>query len=241
MDRKTGLMKIFLVITAMWLVTVAGVSLAQDDVPEATDDSAETPTAQLPGLADPDTIRTNLWLTKALMGEIVTTASATLPPAPATLLLVNKGGNEQDELFGGVATGILSEQGYELFVVAADSSVQAPVDYVFTYQVMGVELEYPEVGRTLGIWQRWVARDVAVTASVEISTSPVGRILFKDIVERRFGDRVDNDEFDDVESDLYDFTTAETSGSGWQNRMEEIVVLGTLVGLIAIYFANTGN
>ncbi len=241
MDRKSVLMKVFLVITAMYLMTVAGVSLAQDDTILQDNTSSQDDISQMPGLSEPDTVRTNLWLTKALMGEIVTTASATLPPAPATLLLVNKGGSEQDELFGGVATGILSEKGYELFVVAADSTVQAPVDFVFTYQVMGVELEYPEVGRTLGIWQRWVARDVAVTASVEISTSPVGQLLFKDIVERRFGDRVDNDDFDDVESDLYEFTNAETSGSGWQNRMEEIVVLGTLVGLIAIYFANTGN
>jgi hypothetical protein len=231
MDRKSGFMKIFLVIPAIWLVTVAGVSLAQDD----------SQGGQLPGLAEPDTVRTNLWLTKALMGEIITAASSTLPPAPATLLLVNRGGNDQDDLFGGVATNILGEQGYELFVVAADSSILAPVDFVFSYQVIGVELEYPEVGRTLGIWQRWVARDVAVTASVEISTSPAGQLLFKDIVERRFGDRIDNDDFDDVESDLYEFTTAETSGSGWQDRMEEIVVLGTLVGLIAIYFANTGN
>ncbi|MCK9996040.1 MAG: hypothetical protein KAH56_07150 [Candidatus Krumholzibacteria bacterium] len=227
-------MKIFLALIAMWLTTGAGVCLAQADSPE-------TQTGQLPGLTEPDTVRTNLWLTKALMGEIVTTASAFLPPAPGSILLVNKGGGDQDELFGGVATGILSEKGYELFVVAADSTVQTPVDFVFSYQVVGVDLAYPEVGRTLGIWQRWVARDVAVTAAVEVSNSPEGQLLFKDTVERRFGDRVDNDDFDDVESDLYEFTTAETSGSGWQNRMEEIVVLGTLVGLIAIYFANTGN
>ncbi len=227
-------MKIFLALTAIWLMAVAGVCLAQDGSPESR-------AGQLPGLAEPDTVRTNLWLTKALMGEIVTTASAFLPPAPGSILLVNKGGDDQDELFGGVATAILSEQGYELFVVAADSTVQTPVDFIFSYQVVGVDLAYPEVGRTLGIWQRWVARDVVVTASVEVSTSPAGQLLFKDNVERRFGDRVDNDDFDDVESDLYEFTTAETSGSGWQNRMEEIVVLGTLVGLIAIYFANTGN
>ena len=42
-------------------------------------------------------------------------------------------------------------------------------------------------------------------------------------------------------SELYDFTTAETSESGWQRRIEEIVVLGTLAGLVAVYFANTGN
>jgi hypothetical protein len=175
------------------------------------------------------------------MGEIVAHAASALPPAPGSVLVVNQGGTDADELFGGVASEILSRDGYELFVVTRDSTLQVPVDYVFTYSVMGVDLAYPEIGRTLGIWKRWVAREVEVTASVEIATGQAGQLFFKDIVARRFDDRVDNDDFDGVESELYDFTTAETSGSGWQNRLEEIVVLGTLVGLIAIYFANTGN
>ena len=227
-------MKLLLVVVAVMLVTGAGFCRADDD-PDPNS------AAQLPGLDQPDTVRTNLWLTKALMGEIVTHAVSSMPPAPASVLLVNEGSKQMDELFGGVATDILSDRGYDLFVAAGDSVGQIPVDLIFSFKVMGVNLTYPEVGRTLGIWQRWVARDVAVTASVQVSTVPTGRLLFKDIVERRFSDRIDNDDFEDVESDIYDFTTAETTGGGWQNRMEEIVVLGTLVGLIAIYFANTGN
>ena len=46
-------------------------------------------------------------------------------------------------------------------------------------------------------------------------------------------------DFDRVNSDLYGFTRAQTAESGWQRRMEEIVVLGTLAGLVAVYFANT--
>ena len=227
-------MNLLLAMVAVMLVTGAGFCRADDD-PDPNS------AAQLPGLDQPDTVRTNLWLTKALMGEIVTHAVSSMPPAPASVLLVNEGSKQMDELFESVASGILSDRDYDLFVAAADSTGQVEVDFIFSFKVMGVELIYPEVGRTLGIWQRWVARDVAVTASVQVSTGPTGRLLFKDIVERRFSDRIDNDDFEDVESDLYDFTTAETTGSGWQNRMEEIVVLGTLVGLIAIYFANTGN
>ena len=227
-------MKLLLAVVALVLVIDAGFCRADDD----PDLNSAT---QLPGLDQPDTVRTNLWLTKALMGEIVTHAVSSMPPAPASVLLVNEGSKQMDELFGGVATGLLSDRGYDLFVAATDSAGHTPVDLIFSYKVMGVDLTYPEVGRTLGIWQRWVARDVAVTASVQVSTAPTGQLLFKDIVERRFSDRIDNDDFEDVDSDLYNFTTAETTGSGWQNRMEEIVVLGTLVGLIAIYFANTGN
>lgn len=234
MYRKSGSTTVVLALTAVLLVAGTVWSYADEDPAGAT-------AVQLPGLGEPDTVHTNLWLTEALMGEIAMVASSSLPPAPGAVLLVNEGGSDKDELFGVVATDILSSRGYDLFVVAGDSTVQAPVDFVFSYNVTGVELVYPDVGRTLGIWQRWVARDVAVTVSAEVSTASTGQLLFKDNVKRRFSDRVDNDAFQGVESDLYDFTTAEIASSGWQGRMEEIVVLGTLAGLIAIYFANTGN
>ena len=156
-------------------------------------------------------------------------------------MLLNEGGYDTDDLFASVATRILTDLGHSLFLALPDSVQAPPLDYVFAFQVIGVELSYPEVGRTLGIWQRWVERDVAVTAFVEMSEADSGLLLFKDVLERRFSDRVDSDDFDDVDSELYDFTTAEKAGSGWQNRMEEIIVLGTLVALIAVYFANTGN
>jgi len=198
-------------------------------------------TMGLPSPAEADTVRTNLWLTEALMGEIVSQAALSLPGDSSTILLENRGGTDADDLFGDVASDILREQGHELYLVSADSTVTAPVDLIFGFRVVGVELSYPEVGRTLGIWQRWVARDLTVTASVEISAADSGQLYFKDILERRFSDRIDNGDFNDVGSNLYDFTNAEKAGSGWQARMEEIVVLGTLVALIAVYFANTGN
>lgn len=210
-------------------------------VATATGDTVGGEATGLPGPAEPDTVRTNLWLTEALMGEIVTLAVGSLPPGGHAIKLEAQSADDGEEIFGGVAANILSELGHELYVASQDSNLAASVDYVFGYRVVGIELSYPEVGRTLGIWQRWVARDLVVSAAVEISAANSGQLLFKDIVERSISDRVDNDDFDLVGSDRYDFTTAEKSGSGWKNRMEEIVVLGTLVALIAIYFANTGS
>ena len=66
-------------------------------------------------------------------------------------------------------------------------------------------------------------------------------MLLSSRVARSFSDRVPSDDFDDVNSNLYSFTTAETGESGWQRRLEEIVVLGALAALVAIYFANTAN
>jgi hypothetical protein len=231
MDRTTGARKLLVVLAVLAGLMGTATVFAQE----------EGTSGALGGLAEPDTVRTNLWLTRALMGEIVTRAAASLPPGPAGVALVQRGAEDSDVLFGVVAADILAERDYELFVAEVDSLPAAGVDYFFAYQVVSVELAYPEVGRTLGIWRRWVGRDLSVTASIQVSAAAGGRLLFKDIVERSFSDRVDNRDFDQVGSDLYEFTDAETAGSGWQNRMEEIIVLGTLVGLIAIYFANTGS
>jgi hypothetical protein len=42
-----------------------------------------------------------------------------------------------------------------------------------------------------------------------------------------------------VESPTYEFTQAEPDPSKSSRRLEQVVVLGALVGLVAIYFANT--
>jgi len=199
------------------------------------------PEAGLPSTTATDSVRTNLWLTEALMGEITIEAIGYLAPAPASVRLVALSDGPSDDMFMAVASEILFNSGYDVFVAQDDSVAATPVDYAFSFSVQNIELSYPDVGRTLGIWQRWVARDIRIAVTVEISEADSGRLLVSDRIERRFGDRFDSDNFDDVNSDQYEFTTAETSESGWKSRTEEIVVLGTLVGLVAIYFANTGD
>ncbi len=201
---------------------------------------AESPVS-LPSGAEADTVRTNLWLTEALMGEIVTAAITTMPPAPGAVRLAALRDDPRNDLFQAVAAQVLADRGYDLFLPEEDPAREGAVDYVFAYSVQKIELSYPDVGRTLGLWRNWVEREVSVSVMLEISAEASGRLLLNERVERRFGDRVGSDDFDAVDSDVYEFTTAEVSETGWKSRVEEIVVLGTLVGLVAIYFANTGD
>ena len=168
-------------------------------------------------------------------------AAAHLPPAPAAVLLVNTGDDDLGDLFTGAASRALARRGYDLFLPDEDPARQAAVDYELSFDVKDVDLTYPDVGRTLGLWREWVAREMSVTALVEITEADSGRLLLSDRICRRFSDRVPSDDFDLVNSSIYDFTSAETGESGWHSRLEEIVVLGTLAGLVAVYFANTSN
>jgi len=241
-ERFTVLMKRKLVgaVAACLCLCLGPVAAAEVAAVESPAADTAAP-AQLPGLGQADTLRSNLWLTEALMAEIVTASSRELPPSPGRILLVDDGGTDADLIFGTVASGILLDRGYEVFLPTAEDSTQTESDYIYRFRVDQVGLSYPDVGRTLGIWRRWVARDLAVSAVIEIAATASGRLYLNDRLERRYSDRIEDGDFGRVDSAIYPFTTAETSESGWQRRAEEIVVLGTLVGLIAVYFANTGN
>lgn len=196
----------------------------------------------LGGAAAADSLRTNLWLVEALMGEIVAEATASLPPAPARVLLPGApaASDLQGQLMRLVTVRVLSDRGYELFTGNADS-LRGRTDVSAEFLTSQVTLAYPEVGRTLGLWRRWVGRDVTVAATARLVESDSGRLLLERRLERRFSDRVPDDEFGLVDSRMYAFTNATVAGSGWQRRLEEFAVLGTLAGLVAVYFANTGD
>lgn len=207
------------------------------------------------GPAPADTVRTNLWLTEALMADVVTAVMRVLPEPPRAILMAAHTDSPEDELFGAVATRQLLAAGYVVRVPVVDDPAKTEADtaaaaeenaphaagLAFSFRVTEVALTYPEVGRTLGVWRKWVDRELSVSILIGVEDRASGRVLLNDRVTRSYNDRVPGGDFDDVNSGMYEFTTAETSESAWQRRMEEIVVLGALAGLVAIYFANTSN
>jgi hypothetical protein len=189
-------------------------------------------------LAGADTIRTNLWIAEALMGETVTEAMRHLPPPPLTIVLVPSDKEQKTELLTTMVTQHLGRAGYEVHFdqAPADSTAR---HWELRYKVVELGVGYPETGRRLGIWRDWVAREMSFTALYTIVETPGGRVLFNDRVCRAYQDRVPSDDIADCQNPAYGFTTAEVKESGWQRRIEEIVVLGTLAGLVAVYFQNT--
>ena len=233
------------------LCSAVGMAAPAQDEDAPTVSFLETKARALPAAGTVDTVRTNIWLTEALLGEIASRTARVLPPAPAALRLVNTKGQgrgtggaatvlEDDQLmFNEAMVRVLGGLGYTLYAADDDESRQAAVDYVLSYHVVQVDLDYPDVGRTLGIWRQWIARELSITAQVEVIEADSGRVLLADRITRRFSDRVPDGDLEHVDSKLYPFTTAQVGESGWKSRLEEMVVLGTLAGLVAVYFANT--
>ncbi|MBM4131503.1 hypothetical protein FJ250_10850 [bacterium] len=196
----------------------------------------------LGGATAADSLRTNLWLVEALLGEIVAEATASLPSPPARVLL--PGAPAATDLPGQllrlVTVRVLTDRGYDLYTGQADS-LRGRTDVTAEFLPGPITLSYPEVGRTLGLWRRWVGRDLTVSATARLVENASGRLLLERRLERRFNDRVPDGEFALVDDTTYPFTSAAVGAGGWQRRLEQFAVLGTLAGLVAVYFANTGD
>jgi hypothetical protein len=236
--RGTWIVVVFLV--ALLAAGTVQAQSGQDPVPDPVLTGGES---GLRPVATPDTVRTNLWLVEALLAEIATEGARALPAPPTSVRLDAVRASDGNDLFRVVGARVLAEAGYTVILPAiaeADTAVRG-ADHALLYDVTGIDLSFPEVGRTLGLWRRWVTRTVEVSATLEVTEQPGGQLLMADRFTRVFHDRLDNDAFGAVNSPMYQFTAAETSESGWKRRTEELVVLGTLAGLIAVYFANTGN
>lgn len=203
--------------------------------------AAESSWAGSPELTDVSELHDNLWLCEALMGEIVDATLPGLDPAPRAIRLEKTGKYEATDLLQQIAYERLQEAGYEVYTAVEDTARQAAVDFVYRLQVKELDFTYPEVGRTLGVWKRWVDRDLKITADVKVIEEQSGRIVFDDVVQRQFADRIGAGDLEEVRSSAYSFTNPSLGESGWQRRIEEIVVLGTLAGMVAVYFANTGD
>jgi hypothetical protein len=204
-------------------------------------------TTSLPGLDSADTVRTNLFLVEALMGEIARDAARSLPAPPATVDLQPKRESPEDELFGTVLADVLGEMGYRLYLSASGTadttaapSADAP-EVALRYRIEQVALAYPETKRRFGIWRQWVAREMEISAYVTVVETDSDRLLLNERLVRSYHDRIPNDDFEAVGSPAYTFTDAHTQESGWGRYLETAVVLGTLTGLVAIYFSNTGE
>jgi len=209
----------------------------------AAPDSVDSPPPPLPpdlafAPGETDTLRTNYRVAEALLGEAVLAVLGELPPPPAAVVLVPSDAEQPANLLGTVATHHLQAAGYTVHVDQAPAGTDVPV-YEFRYRVEDLTLTYPTSGRRFGFWRSWVGRQMDLAVVFTVVDQANGQILTDRRLVRSFQDRVPDEHFDAVESTAYPFTTATPGSGGFTRRLEQVVVLGALVGLVAIYFANT--
>jgi len=206
------------------------------------------PVPEFPAVGAPDTVRSNLWLVQALFGQMVRRAMGVLPPAPAAVALQPASRAGANPLFQSVADRLLRERGYELFLdesladkAAATAPKLPPGASVLRFQCEDVTLAYPQSFRRFGLWRQWVDRDLSASVLVTVIERDTGRLLLDERLARAYTDRVPAGDFPAIGSTAYEFTNAELKERGWRRYLEGVVVIGTLAGLVAIYFANSGG
>jgi hypothetical protein len=217
-----------------------------------------TGAASFAATADADTVRTNLWVAQALMTDILEEAFAELPEDAAGVLLEPAGRHDALDLMQTLAYDLADERGLPAYLgpapaAAGDEDGEDEVEewgvpsvdeapYALVFRIDDIEVEYPRVGRRLGLWRTRVDRECSVSAIVMLRDRRDGLILHDGRAVRSFGDRLPAGMLDDLGSEPYAFTQARVvDGGGIHSILEEVVVLGALSGLIAAYFATTAD
>jgi hypothetical protein len=172
-----------------------------------------------------------------------------LPPAPARLILRPGGRHEATPLLQEMMFSCLSDAGYQVFLDDSDlnkdgkptTEVTDDAQVLVKFGLSDVDLSYPASGRRFHLWRQWVDRELAMTMFVTVQDHETGQVLMNERMVRRYADRIPADRFDGVSSPTYQFTQADVQASGIRGVLENVVVIGSLAGLVAVYFANTGN
>jgi hypothetical protein len=215
---------------ALALLGVGPLASAQDAPPTAPE-AVFAP-------SNTDTLRTNLMVAEALLADALSAITDALPLPPAAVLLVPFSNDADVNLLTTVATHHLLAAGHRVHVDQVPAGTEGPV-YELRYRVDQLDLAYPDRGRRFLLWSSWVDRTMDAVVEFTLVDRSDSQVVASRRVVRRFQDRLPADQLAAVEQPLYPFTTATVEGGGWVRRLEEIVVLGTLAGLVAIYFANT--
>lgn len=225
-----------LVLVLAWTMTASA-----DTAPDAEADADAAPVAVTPvplATAGDDTVRTNLQVALALMDDALTEVMAALPDSPAAVVLVPGSSKAESDLLTNLATSRLKDAGYTVHLDVAPEGTDAPV-LELRYRVEDLRLTYPRTGRRLLFFKSWVGRRMDLALQVTAVDRRDGQVLASRRVVTGYADRFPTDHLDAVQSPTYDFTQADLPASSTSRRLEQVVVLGALAGLAAIYFANT--
>ena len=202
------------------------------------DDTMPTVPEAVLASADRDTVRTNLMVAEAMLGDALAEVTAELPREPVAVLLVPGSTEPAANLLTTVATHHLLAAGLRVHIDRIPAGTEGPV-YELRYRVDDLALKYPDSGRRYVFWDSWVDRSMDLAVQFTLVDHADNQVVASRRVVRRFQDRVEAEQLAAVEAQSYPFTMASVEGGGWSRRLEEILVLGTLTGMVAIYFANT--
>ena len=211
--------------------------------------AAEAPAPDF-DIAGADTVRTNLWIVQALMTDMAREVVAAVPQSGCSVSLTPLGKHDAMPLLASVLFDALESAGCEAYLEepppkdpkdAEDAPPPLDTDYQIRYRIEAVDLDYPRSGRKLGIWTNWVDRQIWLSIMATVIERHSGRLLMDDRLCRSYDDRMSADALSVIDDPVYEFTTAQKKGGGLMSVLEEVVVVGALGGLVAVYFANTSN
>ena len=232
-------------IRVLFLLLVLGAACGS--LPAANAEEPDCP--NLAAIAAVDTTPSNIWVARAMISDILAEVETRLPTRPSRIVLRPKAEHEAGPLFQEMAARRLETLGHDLYLDETDiaregekaATVAGDVDLVLTSSIESLTLAYPQSGRRFGLWRQWVDRELEMVTFLTLVEAQSGRLLMDRRLVRRYADRVPSDRFESLASPAYNFTQAAVAPTGFRGILENLVVVGSLAGMVAVYFANSGS
>jgi hypothetical protein len=175
-------------------------------------------------------------------GEIVSAIGA-LGQGDLVLVTKAKSGGSADFLLENAFVEKMHAAGLRIAIDAGskDPAVASAARYRLSYQVIRLNISYPDVSRTWLIGPRKVERLALADVFVQFIDLSTGDILWVRETHKRYDDTIGYGDLKSVEDAQYDFTKPPHSGFKMSRLLEPVVVGGIVVGLIYLFFSNQSN
>ncbi|MBN1885935.1 MAG: hypothetical protein JW876_10490 [Candidatus Krumholzibacteriota bacterium] len=178
-------------------------------------------------------------ISRAAIGELL----ANMPTVRRDLviqLVKARGVGEIDFVFENTLLKTMRESGYRVAVDKPADGGEAPA-YRFTYQIINLSLDYPEIGRQYVVGAKKVERLAEVGVFAQLADMASGDILWVGDTQKRYGDTIPYAYLKRVEDEAHGFTAPERNEIRWGRLVEPVIVTGIVTGLVYLFFSNQQN
>lgn len=197
-----------------------------------------------------ETILTNYEILEHVSSEAIDEMMANMPPLmkDSFIMLVRaRSAGNMDFIFENMLLKKMKEAGFRL---ATKSSVKSQEeskdesdrpDYEFSYQLIRMTLQYPDIGRSYWVGAKEVERRSEVGVFCQLADLSSGDIIWVGETEKKYEDRIAYSSLEEVEDPQHDFTRPARNELKWSNLVEPVVVAGIVTGLVYLFFSNQSS
>ncbi|HSG27642.1 MAG TPA: hypothetical protein VLA34_04115 [Candidatus Krumholzibacterium sp.] len=200
----------------------------------------------IPALSDPsgtgEKLVTNYEILEKISVEAIEELMDNMPSIEEDALILlfkGKGSGAIDEVFTNVLIKRFMEAGKRIATkLPSESDTSGGHDYEFNYQLVRLNIKYPDIDRSYWIGSKRVERLAEIGIFAQLIDASTGDIIWVGETRKNYEDTISYRLLDRVEDPALSYTMPARKELKWGKAVEAVVVTGIVSGLIYLFFSN---